>query len=224
MARGLDYMHNGEVYRFNLNTFSSEIYPQGRPNGLSLSEAIGEYFDFSEVTKYCKNCHYSKKFNVYILPLENQLGEKNFIMIKNDKVFNPNGFAGFCIGDEISEQPLFISSFSNLGKNNNWIYFSEPHKAIVDFVIKKYKINPEFQNNQGGQLFCLLSAIPNSWNYQNNNILLVSNPTVEDRTVLINLLQEEDFIEFENEIIINLNTNNIDLLANHCVTLYSILQ
>jgi len=224
MVRRLDYTANNIAHWFNLDSFSSEINPGGKPNGLSLSEAVCNYFDFSEETKYCKNCHYSKKFRAHVLPLENHRGEKNFVLIKSNKVFNPNNFAGFVVSDEISQSPYFISEFNHTIENKNWIYFSEPNKLLVDFVIKRFNITPQFQNNYPGKVLQLLSVIPDSWNYKNDNTLRVSNPSLEDRTILINLLQEEDYIEFEHEIIIRLNANNIELLATHCVTLYSILQ
>lgn len=224
MAGRLDYTANNMAYWFNLDSFSSEINPGGKPNGLSLSEVVCQYFDFSEETKYCKNCHYSKKFQAYVLPLQNPLGEKNFVFIKGNTVFNPNNFTGFAVGDDISESPYFISEFHNVMENKNWIYFSEPNKVLIDFVMKRHNINPNFQNNYPGQVLHLLSLIPDSWNYSSNNILRISKPSIEDRTILINLLPEEDYIEFGHEIFISLNANNVGLLAKHCITLYSTLQ
>lgn len=225
MVGRLEYTNNCIAYWFNLDSFSSEINPGGQPNGLSLSESVCEYFDFSTETKYNGNCYYSKKFQAYILPLENHLGEKNFIMIKNGKVFNPNNFVGFSLGKGFLKTPYFINDLTYAEGNENWIYFSKPNKALVDFVIEKYHTNPQYEDNFDGQILHLISSIPASWIYDNNHTtLLVAEPTLEDRTVLINLLPEDDFIELEAEIVIFLNSKSIQLLAKHCLTLYSTFQ
>jgi hypothetical protein len=224
MVRGLDYTENGRAHRFNLNTFSSEINLQGKPNGLTLIEAINQYFEFTEETKYNDKCYFSKKFQAYILPLENHLGAKNFVIIKNGKVFNPNKFVGFSFGKDFLKSPYFLNDLNYMIDNQNWIYFSESNKVLLDFIVEKYNVNPQFEDNFPGHILHLLSCIPAAWSYDNGSAFRVTEPTLEDRTILINLLPDEDFIEFEKEIVILLNEKSIQLLAKHCLTLYSTIQ
>ena len=224
MVTRLDFSNNGMAHKFNLNSFVSEEFPDGQPNGISLVETINKYFEFTEETKYNEKCYFSKKFHAHILPVENQLGNKNFVMIKNDKIFNPNQFAGYAIGKDFLKNPYFISDLIFAKENQNWIYFSEPNKVLIDFVVQKYNVYPQYENNFQGQILHLLSSIPASWNYDNTSTLRVLDPTIEDRTILINLLPEEDFIEFEKELVILLNKRNIELLAKHCLTLYSTIK
>lgn len=221
MVGRLKYTENNKAYYFDPVTFYSEIAEKESPNGKSMVDVINEYFDFSSETKYNRNCHYSKKFQAYVLPLKNHLEEKNYALIKNGKVFNPNGFCGFAIGDNMDSTPFLINEMLSLHSKGNWIFLSEIHQDLLNFVVNNYQIRPKYESTFQGLLMQLLESSPKSWNYSSSfgkHLVRISEPTIEARTVLINLLADEDYIEFGQEILIRVHPQNVEILINHCLT------
>lgn len=218
----IPFIREGLSFNFNLLTFEEEIFPGGRNVEVSLDEAIHQFFEFKEETKFNASCFYSERFKGFILPVSNLKDRNNFVIIKGDQLFNPNEFQGYATSDKFSSEVLVTTQITELAASNSWVLFTENTIPLVKLVIQKLGITPCFSDTMEGNLFRLAYSAPENWFIDGVN-LKIQHPTVEDRTILINLLDSKDYVEFNQNLIILINEKNIKILQKQCSTLYSVL-
>jgi hypothetical protein len=219
----IPYTKDNRSYAFNIHNFEEEILPSVKPNGIDLVTAIHNYFEFTTDTLYNNECFYSNKFDGYILPLCNEYDKKNFIIIKGNHIFNPNEFVGFACSNDLSDKVLITDSIHDLLENKHWIFVSDFDFKFIKRVIDLKKVEPYFADNMKGKLMELTLNAPESWIVNTNATVRINKPSIEDRTILINLLDAKDYIEFDDHLIICITDRNIKTLITQSQTLYSTL-